>query len=266
MTNMAPPPALPQKRTGMAQTVVALMLREMASTHGRSALGYLWAILEPVGGIILLTFVFTLAFRTPSLGTSYPLFFASGILPFMAYMETSNKMSVALRFSKQLLFYPGVTYADALIARLLLNAITHVMVGAVLIPAILIIYRLDVIVHMESIVTGYLMAFALGTGVGTLNCFLLSMFPAWERTWAILTRPLFIVSAVIFLYDTVPLPYRDWLWWNPLIHPIGMVRQGIYATYDATYVSYVYVFGVAFLTLAAGLLLLRRYHRDIINF
>jgi capsular polysaccharide transport system permease protein len=102
--------------------------------------------------------------------------------------------------------------------------------------------------------------------VGTLNCFLLSVFPLWERAWAIFNRPMFIVSCVIFLYDSVPQPYQDWLWWNPLIHPIGLVRRGFYSTYDANYVSFIYVFAVAAVTLAAGLLLLRRYHRDIINF
>jgi capsular polysaccharide transport system permease protein len=71
---------------------------------------------------------------------------------------------------------------------------------------------------------------------------------------------------VIFLFDSIPLPYRDWMWWNPLIHPIGLVRKGIYSTYDATYVSSVFVMAVSGITLALGLLLLRRYHRDIINF
>lgn len=266
MTNVTFPPALPRKRTGTVQTVVALILREMSATYGRSALGYLWAVLEPVAGILLLTFVFSLMFRTPSLGTSFPLFFATGILPFTAYMEISNKMSVALRFSKQLLFYPGVTYVDALIARFILTAMTHIMIGVVLFPMIVFFYDLHVIIDMGAIAFGYALAFALGAGVGTLNCFLLSVFPIWERSWAILNRPLFLISGVIFLFDTVPLPYRDWMWWNPLIHPIGVVRKGIYSTYDANYVSSVYVFAVAGITLALGLLLLRRYHRDIINF
>jgi capsular polysaccharide transport system permease protein len=266
MTNIAFPPALPRKRTGTIQTVVALMLREMSSTYGRSALGYLWAILEPVAGIMLMTFVFSLAFRSPSLGTNFPLFFASGILPFMAYMDISNKMSVGLRFSKQLLFYPGVTYVDALVARFLLNAITHVTIAAILFPLILTLYHVNIIIDMTAVALGYLFVFALGAGVGTLNCFLLSVFPIWERTWAILNRPLFLISGIIFLYDSVPMPYRDWMWWNPLVHPIGMVRRGIYSTYDAEYVSPLLVFSIASLTLALGLLLLRRYHRDIINF
>ncbi|EAQ23717.1 putative cell surface polysaccharide export ABC-2 transporter permease protein [Roseovarius sp. 217] len=245
---------------------MALILREMSSTYGRSALGYLWAILEPVAGIMLMTFLFSLAFRSPSLGTNFPLFFASGVLPFMAYMDISGKMSLALRFSKQLLFYPGVTYIDALIARFILNALTHVLIAVMLFPLILFLYDVNVIIDMKALAMGYLLAFALGIGVGTLNCFLLSVFPIWERAWAILNRPLLLISGVIFLYDTVPMPYRDWLWWNPLVHPIGLVRKGIYSTYDAEYVSSVYVLTVSGITLMLGLLLLRRYHRDIINF
>lgn len=266
MTNVSFPQALPRKRTGTLQTVVALMLREMSATYGRSALGYLWAVLEPVAGIMLMTLIFSLAFRSPSLGTSFPLFFASGILPFMAYMDVSSKMSLALRFSKQLLFYPGVTYTDALIARFLLSAMTSIMIGVILFPMIIMVYDLNVIVNVGAIALGYTVAFALGIGIGTINCFLLSVFPIWERAWAILNRPLFIISGVIFLFDTVPLPYRDWMWWNPLVHPIGLVRRGIYSTYDANYVSLIYVFAVSGVSLALGLLLLRRYHRDIINF
>ncbi|WP_439526083.1 ABC transporter permease [Roseovarius mucosus] len=266
MTNVTFAPALPRKRTGTVQTVIALMLREMSATYGRSALGYLWAVLEPVAGIFLLTFIFSLGFKSPSLGTNFPLFFATGILPFMAYMDISNKMSVSLRFSRQLLFYPGVTYTDALIARFILNVMTSIMIAAILLPLIIIIYDVNVIVDMGAIAWGYTLAFALGAGIGTLNCFLLSVFPIWERAWAVLNRPLLLISGVIFLFDTVPLPYRDWMWWNPLIHPIGLVRKGIYSTYDATYVSSVFVMAVSGITLALGLLLLRRYHRDIINF
>ena len=33
--------------------VIALMLREMATTYGRSPGGYLWVMLEPIAGIAL---------------------------------------------------------------------------------------------------------------------------------------------------------------------------------------------------------------------
>lgn len=252
-------------RPGTPRTVAALMLREMASTHGRSALGYLWAILEPVGGIILLTFIFSLMLRSPGIGTNFPLFYATGMLPFVAYMDISQKTSVALRFSRQLLAYPGVTFVDALIARVLLNSITQIMVWVVVLTGIIQIYRLDVILDPPLVALSFAMTISLGLGIGTLNCYLLSVFPSWERIWAILTRPLFIISCIFFLFDDVPQPYQDWLWWNPLVHVVGQSREGVYATYDANYVSPLYVFAVACVTFALGLLLLRRYYRDIIN-
>jgi capsular polysaccharide transport system permease protein len=247
------------------RTVTALILREMSTTYGRSALGYVWAILEPVAGIMLMTVIFSMAFRAPGIGTSFPLFFASGMLPFMMYVDISQKTSVALRFSKSLLFYPGVTFMDALLARLILNAITQFLIAAFVLAGILVFYQVDVILDPPKIALGFGMAIALGAGVGTLNCYLLSVYPIWERTWAIVNRPLFIISCIFFLFDTIPMPYRDWLWWNPLVHLVGQTRSGIYATYDASYVAPAYVFTVALVTLCIGLLLLRRHYRFIIN-
>jgi len=63
----------------------------------------------------------------------------------------------------------------------------------------------------------------------------------------------------------VPANYREYLWYNPLVHIVGLMRRGFYPTYDATYVSVTYVFGVALVTLVFGLIFLKRYHREILN-
>ncbi|MDX1786139.1 MAG: sugar ABC transporter permease, partial [Roseovarius sp.] len=199
------------------------------------------------------------------IGTDFALFFASGMVPFVAYMDASNKIAVALRFSRSLLFYPGVTYVDALLARFIMSVMTQVMIAAVVFYGIIFFFSVDVILDIPAMALGFAMAFSLGLGIGTLNCYLLSVYPIWERSWAILNRPMFLVSCIFFLFDAVPQPYRDYLWWNPLIHIVGMVRKGMYATYDATYVSPFYVFLISLVCFAAGLLLLRRYHKDIVN-
>lgn len=261
----SPAPAAIPRRTGTIRTVTALLLREMSTTYGRSALGYLWAILEPAGGIALMSFIFSFAFRSPAIGTNFPLFFASGMLPFMAYMGTSQKVSVSLRFSRALLFYPGVTYIDAILGRFLMNVMTDIMIAVIVLTGIIFAFDLRVILDLPALILAFVMAFSLGLGVGTLNCYLLSVYPIWERVWAIVNRPMFIISCIFFLFDTIPQPYRDWLWWNPLVHLVGQARRGVYATYDASYVSPLYVFSIALVTFAAGLLLLRRNYRDIIN-
>ena len=77
----------------MARTVVALILREMATTYGRSAGGYIWAILEPVLGVALLSAVFSMALQHPGLGTNFPLFYATGFLPFAMFNDVANKVA-----------------------------------------------------------------------------------------------------------------------------------------------------------------------------
>tara|TARA_R100001369_G_scaffold24472_2_gene44922 strand:- start:1631 stop:2437 length:807 start_codon:yes stop_codon:yes gene_type:complete len=267
MIQSHPSPQKPQlrRRTGMPRTVTALLLREMSTTYGRSALGYLWAILEPVAGVALMSFVFSYAFNSPAIGTNFPLFFATGMLPFTAYTDGAQKISQALRFSRSLLFYPGVTFIDALLARFLMSFMTNIMIVVLVFTGIVVVFDLRLIIDIPAIILGFSMAFALGAGIGTLNCYLLMAFPIWERIWAVLNRPLFIVSCIFFLYDTIPMPYKDWLWWNPIIHIVGAVRRGIYATYDASYVSPLYVFSVSLVCMAAGLLLLRRHHKDLLN-
>jgi capsular polysaccharide transport system permease protein len=101
-------------------------------------------------------------------------------------------------------------------------------------------------------------------GVGILNCFLFTKFPIWVQLWSILTRPLFIVSCVFNLFDQVPSWARDWLWYNPIIHIVGMTRHGFYPSYHATYVSVPYVMGVSLLTAVFGLMLLYRHKDDLL--
>lgn len=257
-------PQTPRKLRSL-RTISALMLREMNATYGRVMGGYLWAILEPVGGIMLLTFAFTLALRAPSLGTNFPLFYASGLLPFIMYSDLSQKIAVSLRFSKQLLFYPAVTFVDALLARLLINGLTQILIYCLVVTGIITVYDVRVILDIPAIALALSMAISLSLGIGTMNCFLLSLYPTWERTWAILTRPLLLISCIFFIFDDVPEPYSSILWYNPLVHLVGQSRKGIYSFYDGSYVSPLYVFGISLVTLSFGLVMLRKHYRTIIN-
>ena len=114
-------PAHRVPRFATLRTVAALILREIGTTNGRRPGGYLWTILEPIGGILAMTLLFSLFLRTPPLGSSFAFFYATGMIPFLIFTKISNKLASALSYSKQLLTYPRVTIMDALIARLIMN-------------------------------------------------------------------------------------------------------------------------------------------------
>ena len=237
----------------------------MATTYGKSPGGYLWAIAEPVAGTMLFAFIFSLAFRAPPMGTNFAMFYATGLLPFLMYMDLSQKISTSIRFSKALLFYPAVTFVDAIIARLLLNTMTQILVFLIVMSGITLIFDIQSILAPRAILMSFAMAVSLGFSIGILNCYLIYAYPAWERIWAILNRPMFIVSCILFLLETIPEPYRGILWYNPLVHVTGEMRAGFYPSYEADYVSYAYVFGISLICSLFGIILLSRYHREMIN-
>lgn len=253
----------PLSRAPGLRTLSALILREMSTSYGKSPGGFIWTILEPVGGIALLTVIFSLAVRVPPMGSSFALFYATGLLPFLMFLDISRKIAQSLSFSKQLLFYPGVTFIDAIFARFVLACVVHAIVFVVVLFGIILYDRVELIIDLPGIVRAFLMAAGLGLGVGCLNCFLMRRFPLWANVWAIVTRPLFLVSCIFIPYDAVPAGFREVLWFNPLVHIVGTNRAAFYSTYRAEYVQPVYVALVAAILFGIGLALLFKWHRDL---
>lgn len=240
------------------------MLREMSTTHGKSLFGYIWAVTEPAAGILLLTLIFSLALKSPPLGTNFALFYASGLLPFLAYLDVSGKVAQSLRFSRPLLAFRAITVVDPILARTLLNGLTQALVMAIVFTSIIFGFSADITLNAQHIASAICMAISLAMGIGTLNCYLFARFPFWERIWSIVNRPLFFISGVFFVFESIPQPYADYLWANPLIHLVGEMRRGIYATYEGEYISYLYVYGISGVCFGLGLLLLRKhYHTEL---
>jgi capsular polysaccharide transport system permease protein len=253
------------RRFRTPRTIFALMLREVATTYGNSPGGYLWAVLEPVAALAMFSLGFSLVFAAPPIGNSFAMFYATGFLPFLLFTEVANKMATSINFSRPLLAYPVVTFIDALLARFLLNVLTSLMVSYLVFFGIIVVFGARAELDLPVILLGYGLAAFLGIGIGTLNCYLMTAFPLWERTWQILTRPLFIVSGIFFTYDSMPKSAQDIAWYNPLLHVIGVTRDGFYGSYRADYISITLVLGVAGVAFSLGLLLLWRHHRGLLE-
>lgn len=253
------------RRFGTIRSVLALMLREMVTTYGRSPGGYLWAVLEPVLAIALLSFAFSLAFRAPSLGISFPLFYATGYLPFMLFHDVSTKTAGAISYSRPLLNFAALTWVDVVLARFLLNLFTHLVTAVLVIAGLILVFDTRTVIDLPHVLGGFGLAALLAGGFGLINAYLFLAFPAWERVWQVLTRPLFILSGVFFLFEDLPQEIQGFLWFNPLFHVTGELRRGFYATYPADYISleFVSMLGLGFGLL--GLLLLSRHADGLVH-
>lgn len=264
---LRPAPRLRARKARTARSIMALMLREMSSTYGRSPGGYAWALLEPIGAIAIFTLIIALGLRirAPSVGVSFELFFATGVLPYRMFLSNARNVAASISFSRALLLYPSVTYTDAILARFFLQVLIHSMVFVLVMTGILIIFETRALLHLPSILLSLSMAASLGLGLGVLNAYLFPTYPIWKSVWGIITTPLFIMSTIVYAYEDMPQIGQEVLWYNPLVHIVGIMRRGFYGIYDASWASPVYVFGLAAVLALLGFVLLGRYYRFIAN-
>lgn len=252
-------------RFAPARTIVALMLREMGATYGRNPGGYLWAFIEPLGMILVMALAFSFFVRTPPIGTSFILFFATGFLPFGLYLTMAGATQSALRYSRQLLAYPRVTWMDAVLARFLLNALTELAVIVTVWVGILLLVDTHATIDVLPLINSLVLAMLGGLGIGLINALLGGIFPIWLIFWGIMNRPLLFASGVLILYDGLPPVAQNILWWNPLMHVTSLARAGFYATYDAAFVSLTYCYGVALVLITIGLICMRAWYKVVLE-
>lgn len=245
--------------------VFALVLREMESIQAASRFSLVWALLEPILGLLLLSIIFMVAFPAPPIGESFALFYACGLLPIMFFQDVSQKAAVAVRFSRPLLGFACVSPRDLIVARLIVATAHQTIILFVVMCGLTAINGVIMLTDPATIGAAWVSLVFLSAGFGFLGCWLGSAFPVWPKIWAVLLRPLVLLSGVFFLIDEIATPYREWLLWNPLVHIIARLRGGIYGFYNADYASLGFVTATGLACLFVGLIGLTGSESSIID-
>ncbi|MCG6884791.1 MAG: ABC transporter permease [Silicimonas sp.] len=239
------------------------MVREMTTRYGRSWGGYFWAIIEPVGMIAVLSVAFSEFLRTPPLGNSFILFYSAGYIPFTFYMSINTMTSAAVGANRSLMKYPMVSPMDTVLARAILQTLTLIVVTFLIILGLSYLVDEPITLSIWNFILAILAAVVLGLGGGTLNVVLFAFFPIYRHVWAIVSRPLFIVSGIFYTVESMPTTVQNILVLNPLVHVTAESHKAFYPIYDGDFVTLAYPFSLGiFFFLLGGTLMLR--HRSFI--
>ena len=245
--------------------VAALIVREMLARFGNARGGYLWALLEPVGGTVLLAATFSFVVQTPPLGDSFLFFYATGLIPFLMYSAVAAGAMNAITANRALMSYPVIGALDTILARGMLDALTHVVIALILIPGLAAALALPLPAAPGAFAASLGLAAALGLGVGTFNALLVGFFPAWRQVWSVLNRPLFIVSGILFIPGSAPEGLADAVWWNPVLHVVGAMRAAYFGAEQSDPAGILYVLAISAALFAVGGGLIRRHQGRLVQ-
>lgn len=220
--------------------ISGLFIREMLTRVGRSRLGILWLMAEP---IILSTMISMLHWLSRSdLPNGLPvfLFYAMSYVPFMMFRSIVNRGSGSIQANISLLHHNRITLLDVTLARNLME----MMVCATVIALYMLVATLflDEPPHEPALfVFGLLLSALLANG---LSMVIGSAQVVWEWIEHLVhpfTYLMLPISAAFFMLSAMPPATRELLLWNPLVHVHEMNRWAMFGDrvtpyYDISYV------------------------------
>lgn len=234
------------------RVLYALILREALAKHGKSRIGYIWALLEPITQVLMLVAIFSALGRRSPVGGDLAVFFTTGIVPWLIYSSLSSRMSGALGANQALLSYPHVTPFDVLAGRALLDAVTLLVVFVLIVVSLRLVGMAFEVYDLFNVLMGLLTLMVFSAGVGLINSSIRVYFDSWDKLFNTINRPLYFLSGVFFTAAGLPPQARQYLQWNPIFQCIEWVRSGFFSTYQNTYINYGYAVGCSLTMLLIG--------------
>ncbi len=240
-----------------ARVVGAVILRETRTRFGRHRLGYLWAFAESLFWVLTFAGIYYAMGHTPAGGMDIVAFLATGIITFILFRNTVTHCQASILGNRPLLFYPQVRPLDIALGRSLLEAVTLLVVFVAVLSANGLVQGELQIDNVLRVLSGLLLAWLLGLGLGLCFMGLGTFFPVVDQIVPILLRPLFFLSGLFFTANDLPAGLREALLYNPMMHVIELVRDGWFLEYEAHYLDLAYVAAWVVSLLYLGLLLER---------
>jgi capsular polysaccharide transport system permease protein len=227
----------------------------MSTRFGTKPGGYIWAFLDPAAHITFLSLIFMAITHRPALGESFLLFFATGYIGLQFYQGMAHYLNAAVNSNRALLSYPNVAPIDTVFARYILQLGTTALVGFCVFTGIGLSLTSPLTIQWPYIIEAAFAASLLALGNALANNVLFPKYPLYEKFYEIFTRPLFMVSGVFYLPDSLPHPGKEIILLNPVAHVVMLFRKGFYPEYRAMGFDANYLYGVALSLLFVGLLI-----------
>jgi capsular polysaccharide transport system permease protein len=240
-----------------SRIIVALMLRDLKTRYFGTEFGFLISIAWPLAHVLALLIVHVALGRVVPYGDNVALWFATGIVPFMAFSYMSRFIMRGIVQNRPLLSFPKVKVTDLLFARALMEILSAGLVIIILI-AIFTAFGIDVMPRDPIQAVAALGAcMLLGLGIGVINAIIAVAVPMWIMGYGLVVILLWITSGVFFVPHSLPETLRYFIWFNPVSHGIEWMRSAYYEGYGTDFIAKPYIFGFGAFWLCAGLLLER---------
>jgi capsular polysaccharide transport system permease protein len=239
--------------TTQKNVVFALFTRELKARFSHFRLGYIWAIGEPLAMVAILSAVRMAFGKQDIAGVPYPLFFATGLIPYYFFQTNISQSLNVIENNMALMNYRVVKPADPMVAKCILELIIYCGTGVIIVGGMVTLgfkFEWNDTFGVVSVMA-CLIAFTLGLGL--ITAVVGAFIHESKKIVPILVRPFFFISGIFFPAESIPVDYREILLWNPLLHVSELIREYIFSDFQSPHGDLAYLFICSIISLFLGL-------------
>ena len=211
----------------------ALVDRDIRTRFAGGAFGHAWAIIIPVSWIAAITVFFHWTGRTAPISSNMPLFLATGMVPYLIFRQSVTAMMRARTANRHLITLGPAKMEDVFTATALLELLNAILFSAVILTLIAVWIGTQTPQDPLVAIYGLGLAWALGISFGRFAATLASISDSAMRLTPIILRPFFWISGIFFIAAELPAWLLSYLWFNPLLHAVEILRSGYFAGFDS---------------------------------
>lgn len=223
----------------------------------------MWALLEPMCHILLLSLFFGLLRGRTVAGIEFPVFVLVGLVPFLLFRNTTLQLMDSPRENRSLFAYKQIKPLDTFMARVLVEGCISVTVYSILVFGFA-WFGFDIsIAHPIEWVLTILLGILFSFGLGMLLALIAHALPGSKGVIRMAFFPLYFMSGVLIPAAYLPQAFLPILLLNPFLHLLELIRGEIFAHYvpvAGVSLTYVAACTVILLFVSLGTYRVRRLH------
>lgn len=242
----------------MYRVIHAVIVREARTRYGSSNIGYAWALIDPFIELTVLVVAFSVIGRASPVAAPLPVFLITGIMPFFFWRGVVSRGANAVSANLGLLSYPQVMPSDIIIARVLLEVATTIVVYILFVFASFLANGTPIGLFFgnpSQMLLAMATIFYFSMASAFLSSSLARVLPIWQNIWGYLSRPIWLLSGIFFTLESLPQSAREFMGYNPIAHLIEWFRSASIPTFESGAYSPMFPISVATVFLVIGLVI-----------
>lgn len=234
-----------------------LAWRDLNVRYRQTAIGVLWAIIQPFFTMVVFTIVFGHLAGLKSEGVPYPIFAFAALVPWQFFVYCLTQSGNALVSNQNLItkvYFPRLAIPLAVV----LAGLVDFGVASVVLGALMVYYGVVPTAAIALLPLFLLLALVTALGIGLLLSATAVRFRDVQYVIPFLIQLWLFATPIAYEPGIFPQPWRSLLGLNPMTGVVEGFRWALLDTHSAPGVSILLSAAVALVLLVAGLFTFRR--------